>query len=121
MSKTPTERPLAVYFLIIWMLLNVLLFLAMIPSDPQDLNNYIELVLWVPSIIGLWIMKKWGTALSVTVLGVTTGTSMYIVLEAYYLDMLNEAFASINGLRIVVNAVVMVYLFRSIFSGKFSE
>lgn len=102
------------------MLLNVLLFLAMIPGDPQDVNNYIEVLLWIPSIIGLWTMKKVGATLSVTVLGVTIGTSMYIVLEAYYLDMLSEAFAPINALRIAVNAVAIVYLFKQIFANKFS-
>jgi hypothetical protein len=70
------EKSLALYLLVIWMIINVLLFLAMIPGDPQDLNNYIEVILWIPSIVGLLMMKKWGATLTVAVLGITLGTSM---------------------------------------------
>ena len=101
------------------MLLNVLIFLAMIPGDYQDLNNYIEVILWIPSIVGLSLMKKWGAALTVAVLAITLGTSMGIVLFAHYLSLLHDPHVPINVLRIVVNAVAIVYLFRSIFSGKF--
>lgn len=119
MSEIKNEKPLAIFGVVIWMLINVLLFLAMIPEDPQDVNNYIEVILWIPCIMGLWIMKKWGAALSVTVLGITLGTSMGNVLLAYYNSAFNEAFAPINALRIVVNAVAIVYLFKKIFENKF--
>jgi hypothetical protein len=101
------------------MTINVLLFLAMIPGDPQDLNNYIEVILWIPSIVGLLMMTKWGAALSVSVLSITLGTSMGNVLLAYYLAVLHEPFAPINALRIVINAAAIVYLFKKIFSNKF--
>jgi hypothetical protein len=67
----------------------------------------------------LVMMKKWGAALTVAVLGITLGTSTGNVLLAYYLSMLHEPFAHVNALRIVVNAVAIVYLFKCIFSGKF--
>jgi hypothetical protein len=35
----------------------------MILGDYQDPNNYVELALWIPSLVGLWLMKKWGAAL----------------------------------------------------------
>ena len=92
----------------------------MIPGDPQDLNNYIEVILWLPSFVGLLMMKKWGAALTVSVLGITLGTSMGNVLLAYYTDTMHEPFAPVNALRIVVNAVAIVYLFKNIFSNKFS-
>jgi hypothetical protein len=41
-----------VYALILWMALNVALFLLIIPGDFEDPNNYIELMLWIPSIVG---------------------------------------------------------------------
>jgi len=113
------KRLSVIYLLILWMIINVLLFIAMIPGDPQDLNNYIEVVLWIPSIVGLWMMKKWGAALTVAVLGITLGTSMGNVLLAYYLSMLHEPFAPTNALRIVVNAAAIIYLFKNIFSNKF--
>jgi len=113
------EKSLTLYLLVFWMIINVLLFLAMIPGDPQDLNNYIEVILWIPSIVGLLMMKKWGAALTVAVLAITLGTSMGNVLLAYYLSVLHEPFAPINALRIVVNAAAIVYLFKNMFSNKF--
>ena len=101
------------------MIINVLLFIAMIPGDPQDLNNYIEVILWISSIVGLWMMKKWGVALTVAVLGITFGASMGNVLLVYYLSVLHEPFAPINAFCIVVNAAAIVYLFKNIFSNKF--
>ena len=98
------------------MALNVALFILLIPSDYQDLNNYIELMLWIPSIAGLWLMKKWGAALTIVTLCVTLGTSMGIVI--YYPSF--EAYALVNSLRIVVNVVGVVCLFRLVFAGKFS-
>jgi hypothetical protein len=74
------------------------------------------LALWIPSIAGLWLMKKWGAALSIATLCVTLGTSMGIVI--YYPSF--EAYALVNSLRIVVNVVGVVCLFRLVFAGKFS-
>jgi uncharacterized membrane protein (DUF2068 family) len=103
----------------LWMVLNLVLMALMIPGDAEDLNNYVEVVLWVSSLVGLWLMKRWGAALAVTTLGVTLGTSMGNVFMAYYLDMLGELFAPVNALRIVVNVVAVVYLFRCLFRGVF--
>jgi len=101
------------------MILNVILFAMMIPSDAADLNNYIEVVLWVCSIAGLLLGKRWGGALAITVLGVTLGTSMGNVLMAYYTGTLGLLFAPVNALRIVANAVAIAYLFRCVFRGDF--
>jgi hypothetical protein len=103
------SRPVGVYAVMLWMVLNLVLMALMIPGDAEDLNNYVEVV--------LWLMKRWGAALAVTTLGVTLGTSMGNVFMAYYLDMLGELFAPVNALRIVVNVVAVVYLFRCLFRG----
>ena len=91
-------------------------FPSIIPGDFEDPNNYIELMLWIPSIVGLLLMKKWGAALSISTMCTTLGTSMGIVL--YYPSL--EAYALINSLRIVVNLVGVVYLFKLVFAGKFT-
>jgi len=113
------SRALGVYAVLAWMILNVILFAMMIPSDAADLNNYIEVVLWVCSIAGLLLGKRWGGALAITVLGVTLGTSMGNVLMAYYTGTLGLLFAPVNALRIVANAVAIAYLFRCVFRGDF--
>ena len=113
------SRPIGVYVLIVWMALNIVLFALLIPGDAQDLNNYIEIVFWVISAVSLWSMKKSGVALVVAVLCITLGTSMGNVLLAYYTNLMAEPVAYVNALRIVLNAVAAIYLFRLIFANKF--
>jgi hypothetical protein len=118
-----TEKPrrtIGIYLLLAWMVGNVAIFLLLIPGDSTDINNYVELVLWVGSAAGLLTMKKAGAALAVAVLCVTLGTSMGIVLLAYYNGLMMEPVAYINALRIVVNAVGAAYLFKLIFANKFT-
>ncbi len=91
----------------------------MIPGDAEDLNNYIELVLWIPSIVGLLLMKKWGIALTTAVMCITLGTSRGNLLLAYYTNLMTAPFAYVNALRIIVNAAIAVFLFRSIFQIRF--
>ena len=116
---TTASKPLGVYSVMLWMVLNLVLMVMMIPGDADDLNNYVEVILWVSSLAGLALMKRWDAALTVTALGVTLGTSMGNVFMAYYLGMMGEAFAPVNALRIVVNVVAVVYLFRCVFHGVF--
>ena len=94
----------------------MLIFLLLLPSDSSDPNNYIELALWVTSIIGLLTMKKVGAAFTIIVLCITLSTSMGIVI--YYG---NEALVAgiINGLRIIINIVAVILLFRLVFANRF--
>ncbi|MCW4009620.1 MAG: hypothetical protein NWF05_03250 [Candidatus Bathyarchaeota archaeon] len=113
------ERPIGIYFILVWMVLNTVLLALMIPGDPEDLNNYIEPVLWVASMVGLAAMKKAGAAWATTVLGITLGTSLYNMLISFYTGNLGEPVGYVNALRIAVNAIAIVYLYRCIFAGKF--
>jgi hypothetical protein len=118
-ESSKPNRQIGVYIILVWMVLNTALLALMIPGDSTDLNNYIEPVLWVASIMGLAAMKKEGVALAITVLGITLGTSLSNVLISYYTGHLGEPVGYLNALRIVVNAVAIIYLYRSIFDGKF--
>jgi len=111
LSKANTERPITTYLIVIWMVVNILLMAALIASgDEEDLNNWIEIALWTFSIVGLLSMKKWGAAFAIFTLCYTLSTSMGIVI--YYQIWL-------NAVRVIINAVVIVYLFRSIFAKLF--
>lgn len=122
MSEIPNNRKsLGVYLTIFWMALNIVLLIFMIANgDYMDLNNWIETVLFTASIAGLWVNKRQGYALAVSVLCITLGTSMGNVLLGYYLNYGLATFVVANALRIVVNAVAIVYLFKRLFAGKFS-
>jgi len=115
------RKSLGVYLLILWMALNIaLLILSIATGDYVDLNNWIETVLFAASIVGLWVNKRSGYALAVSVLCITLGTSMGNVLLGYYLNYGLATFVVLNALRVVVNAAAAVYLFKRLFAGKFS-
>jgi hypothetical protein len=85
--------------------------LLILPGDYEDLNNWIELGLWASSIVGLASLRKWGAALAVFTLIYTFSISTSILI--YYQIWL-------NALRVIVNGALIVYLFKSVFEGKFN-
>jgi hypothetical protein len=99
-ETSKTKRPIGICLILVWMALNLLLFIIMIPGDSTDINNYIEVILWVASIGWLATMKKAGGAFAVAVLCITLGTSMFNVLLGYYTNTLGELFVYVNALRI---------------------
>ncbi|MCJ7613709.1 hypothetical protein MUO71_02945, partial [Candidatus Bathyarchaeota archaeon] len=59
-----SNRGPVIYLMLVWMAVNVLLMLMLLPEDYLALNNWIELGLWASSIVGLLSMKKWGASLT---------------------------------------------------------
>jgi len=80
-------------------------------GDAADLNNSLDLILWVASIADLASMRKCGAALPIFTLTYTLSTSMNNII--YY------SLWAINGPRVVINAIAILYLFKSIFADKF--
>ena len=114
MSETSKPKtPLAAYLIIAWMVINAVFMVLELTvfGDAADLNNSIELVLWVGSITGLVSMRKWGVALATFTLCYTLSTSMGNII--YY------GIWAVNAPRVIINAVAILYLFRSMFAGKF--
>ncbi len=111
MTQTATKRTPAIYGIVVWMAINIVLMITLIVSgDFEDLNNWIEIALWVISIAGLLSMKKWGAAFATFTLIYTLSTSMGILI--YFQVWL-------NALRVIINAIAIVYMFQRIFKGKF--
>jgi hypothetical protein len=79
------------------------LTLSLLGGDTADLNDWIEIALWVSSIAGVFSMKKWGVAFVIF----TLSTSMSNVI--YYGIWINAA-------RVIINIPIIIYLFRKIFS-----
>jgi hypothetical protein len=120
MTEVPApKKPLGVYPIMFWMIINIIMLAFMILSHPEEPNSFIEAMLWIPSIGGLWLMKKWGAALAVAVLCITLGISMGNVLLVYYSSTMQLTFVPVNALRIILNAAASVYLFKCIFAKKF--
>ena len=111
MTQTTIKRTPALFAVAFWMVINILLMITLIANgDWQDLNNYIEIALWAISIPALLSMKKWGAAFAIFTLIYTLSTSMGILI--YYQVW-------INALRVIINAAIIIYLFRALFEGKF--
>ena len=110
MTKSEKSSRGSIYLMLVWMVVNVLLMLMLLPEDYMNLNNWIELALWYSSIVGLLSMKKWGASLTTFTLIYTLSLSVSIVI--YYQIWLNM-------IRIIINALLTIYMFRSIFTDKF--
>jgi hypothetical protein len=111
MTQSPNKRPAVLYATAVWMTLNIALMgLIILNGDAADLNNWIEIALWVTSIAGLLSMRKWGFAFAIFTLTYTLSTSVGILI--YYQVW-------INAIRIIVNVPIIIYLFRTLFDSKF--
>lgn len=105
-----TNQSKIVYLIVAWMIVNIVLVISLLPNDYMDLNNWIELGLWIGSTGGLLSMRKWGAALALFTLIYTFSTSISILI--YYQIWL-------NALRVIINSGVIVYMFKMMFAGKF--
>ena len=121
MSKvSKSKKSLGIYLIMLWMVINVIMLVYMTLTHPEEPNSFIEMMLWIPSIAGLWLMKKWGAALAAAVLCITLGLSIDNLLLTYYSSTAHLTFVPVNALRIILNAAAFVYLFKCVFANKFS-
>jgi hypothetical protein len=98
------------YSIVAWMIVNILLMTLMIlGGDFVDLNNWLEIALWSLSIAGLLSGRKWGIAFALFTMIYTLSTSMGILI--YYQIWL-------NAIRVIINAVAIMYLFRIVMNEK---
>ena len=114
MSEKPSQKiPAAIYLVIVWAAINALFMVLELTvfGDSADLNNSIELILWIATVAGLVTMRKWGAAIATFTFSYTLSTSMGNVI--YY------SLWEINGPRVLLNAVIIIYLYRAISANKF--
>jgi hypothetical protein len=83
--------------------------LSLLSGDTADLNNYVEIVLWVGSIAGVLASRKWGVAFAIFTLSYTMSTSVGNVM--YYGIW-------INVIRVIINIPTILYLFRILLESK---
>jgi hypothetical protein len=105
-------RSVIIYGIIAWMAINIILVLILLlGGDTADFNNWLEIALWLISIVGLLSMKKWGAAFAIFTLCYTFSTSLGNIM--YFQIWL-------NAVRVVINAVLIPLIFKWIFDGKFN-
>jgi hypothetical protein len=72
-------------------------------ADTADFNNWVEIALWVSSIVGVFSMKKCGAAFAIFILSTSMNNVIYYGIW-------------INAVRVIINIPIIIYLFRKIFS-----
>jgi hypothetical protein len=73
--------------------------LSVLSGDIADLNNWIELGLWITSIVRVLFSLKWGFAFAIFTLSYTLSTSMGNVI--YYGIW-------INTIRVIINIPIII-------------
>ncbi len=110
MFQNSTSKSPIVYGVAVWIILNIaLMALIIVNGDFEDLNNWIEIALYIAAIPAVLSGKKWGFAFTIFVLVYTLSTSVGILI--YYQIWL-------NAIRVVVNLPIVIYLFRVLIAGK---
>lgn len=104
------KNQLALIAIAAWAVINILLMLLLtLSGDVQDLNNYLEIGLWIAAVPAVLSARKWGVAFAIFVLVYTLSTSMGIII--YYQVW-------INAIRVAINIPAIIYLFKALFEGK---
>ncbi len=104
------KNKLALITIAAWAVINILLmFLLTLGGDVQDLNNYLEIGLWIAAVPAILSARKWGIAFAIFVLVYTLSTSMGIII--YYQVWL-------NAVRVVINIPAIIYLFKVLIENK---
>jgi len=93
----------------------------------------IGVVLTIISVIGLWMMKKWGAALTIVFNAMLLASSIIELQLAYYYpqnaeQMINLGIFILHPqtvplsylLDVVVSVLVMIYMFSKVFKGIFT-
>ena len=76
MAQTETHRPSAIYAIVAWMILSIIIVtLSILSGDTADLNNWIEIALWITLIAGVPIHEEMGFRLAIFTLSYTLSTS----------------------------------------------
>ena len=113
-AQTKTKLSPIIFAIVTWMVINILILaLSILGGDTADLNNYIEITLWIISIAGVLSMRKWGAAFAIFSLSYTLSTSVGNLI--YYLAVNPDLWP--NALRFI-NVLIIIYLFKCIFDGK---
>jgi hypothetical protein len=112
MSEKP-RRSALIYVIIAWAIVNILFFAYACVVDSLDLNNKIELVFWVISVIGLLSMRKLGAAFATFT--ITYAFSFNVFNLIYYFNYVLIT----NGISAIINALALVCMFKNIFENRF--
>jgi hypothetical protein len=109
-----SKNSTAIYAILTWIVINTIFMVLELTvlNEAADLNNSILLVLWILSIVGLLSMRKLGAAL--TTFALTYAFSFNAFNVIYF-----PTTSLLNGVSSILNAVAIIYMFRSIFANAY--
>ncbi len=114
MEKKSGRSP-ATYAILAWFIVNIIFMILEVTTfgDAADLNDWIILVLSAVSFAGLFTMKKLGAAAA-------TFSLIYMFsFNAFNVIYFSPFATTLNGTSAIINAIATVYMFKSIFAGRF--
>jgi hypothetical protein len=129
------KRPLGVYLSILWgvIIIGVDFFYLIASALYLNPANVIGVVLTIISVIGLWMMKKWGAALTIVFNAMLLASSIIELQLAYYYpqnaeQMINLGIFILHPqtvpleylLDVVVSVLVLIYMFSKVYKGIFT-
>ncbi len=114
MENKPRRSP-AIYAILVWMAFNVVFMILEVTAfgDAADLNDWIIMILMAVSIVGLFGMKRFGAAFAAFSLTYAFSFNAFNVIYFYPFSTV------LNGSSAVINAVAIVYVFKSILGNRF--
>lgn len=114
MSENKSHKSPAIYAILAWIAINAMFFILELTvlGDYVHLNSSTELILWVISFASLFLMKKWGAAL-------VTFTLTYSFAFNTFNFIYFSTMRLLNGTSAIINAIAIVYMFKSIFENRF--
>jgi hypothetical protein len=113
-TNQSSKRSPGTYGILAWIVINTIFMILELTvfNDAADKNNSILLILWISSIAGLLSMRKWGAGLVTFVLTYAFSFNAFNVI--YFPDTI-----LLNGISAIVNAVAILYMFKSIFANTY--
>ena len=129
MNNVKSERTRGIYLVILYMVLSILSSVTMFVFAPEWFLSHVFIVVFIItiiSIVGLWLMNKWGAALTTVLTGISIATNMWNivplrlhVMSLHIGEALTYWWATFNYIGLVLNPVVAFYVFKWIFANRF--
>lgn len=121
-------KPVGIYLVVLFFVLatiySFMLFIIQSETYFHPINVVIDSIAII-SVIGLWMMKKWGAALTTVLSGIYLMMDMANLQSAYlywysFTPMELLQVVAISSVELVLSVVVAAYISRLIFTNKFT-
>jgi len=122
------QRTLGIYLVILFSAISIVYAFSLYVVQPEvylyPINVLVD-ALVIVSIVGLWLLKKWGATLKIVSSSIGISASIFNIQEAYYFPWTFEnlqeywSVVLVSSITLVLNIIVVVYIFQLVFADRF--